>query len=305
MPSYALGDRDAVAAWRDLVASDPAAPARLADWFFDDRDLDTQVADLAAEAGLAARDVAAAAAPRGPADRHAAPGRRRRRAGGGPRRGRRGLARGCPRPGSSTGCPPPAPPAGPPSAAPSTDRDGGADLEPADGLSLASFVAGLRVETEFREARDGDLAKIKDMLVASKEFNLGVPIPPAAVDAMPAAADRVLLLGSVRDRLGDLGPSVVLALAGRGADCVVEAFVISCPAMGKGVEARAMREIAAHARALGAERIVVGYRETGRNRAAIDFLHSPTAGGTARTPDGATLDLLVRAETPDTEAVIA
>lgn len=142
------------------------------------------------------------------------------------------------------------------------------------------------------------------MLVASKDFTLGVPIPPVTVGAVAADGDRVLLLGSVRDRLGDLGPSVVLMLTRHGSDCVVEAFVISCPAMGKGVEAQAMREIAAHARAMGADRIVVGYRDTGRNHAAIDFLRSPTAGGTAETPDGATLDLLVRAETTDTGAVI-
>ncbi|KIF77590.1 hypothetical protein QR77_34635 [Streptomyces sp. 150FB] len=175
---------------------------------------------------------------------------------------------------------------------------------PAGDLSLASFVAGLGVEADFRAAREGDLAKINEMLVASKDFTLGVPIPPVTVDGITADDGRVLLLGRVRDRLGDLGPSVVVALAKDGSDCVVEAFVISCPAMGKGVETRAMRQIAAHARAMDADRIVVGYRDTGRNHAAIDFLRSPTAGGTAETPDGATLDLLVRAETTDTEAVI-
>ncbi|KIF77589.1 hypothetical protein QR77_34630, partial [Streptomyces sp. 150FB] len=58
VPSYALGGRDEVTAWRDLITSDQTVPARLADWFFDDRDLDAQVRELAAEAGLAARDVA-------------------------------------------------------------------------------------------------------------------------------------------------------------------------------------------------------------------------------------------------------
>lgn len=58
VPSYALGGRDAVTAWRDLITSDATVPARLSDWFFDDRDVDAQVRGLAAEAGLAARDVA-------------------------------------------------------------------------------------------------------------------------------------------------------------------------------------------------------------------------------------------------------
>lgn len=302
VPSYALGGRDAVPVWRDLVASDPTVPARLSDWFFDDRDLDAQVRGLAADAGLAARDVAllerredrlvvtVRPAHGGPAetvdlgaDAAAWPARL----------AVAGVFDHLPVPGAPR----------PVAAAPGGPVDGDTVPGPAGGLSLAAFVAGLRVETDFRAARPGDLAKINEMLVASKEFTLGVPIPPVTVDDLAAGGDRVLLLGSVRDRLGDLGPSVVLALAGRGPDCVVEAFVISCPAMGKGVEAQAMREIAAHAQAMGAGRIVVGHRDTGRNHAAIDFLGSPTAGGTAQTPDGALLDLLVRAETPDTEAV--
>ncbi|MGW1876263.1 hypothetical protein [Streptomyces sp. NPDC001975] len=302
VPSYALGGRDAVPAWRELVTSDPTVPARLSDWFFDDRDLDVQVRGLAAEAGLTARDVAllqrredhlivtVRPAHGGPAeavdlgvDAAAWPSRL----------AAAGVFDHLPVPGA-------------PGRAAAWGGPAGGDgaPEPAGGLSLASFVAGLRVEADFRAARDGDLPRINEMLVASKEFTLGVPVPPVTVGTLPAGGDRVLLLGSVRDRLGDLGPSVVVSLAGQGSDCVVEALVISCPAMGKGVEVQAMREIAAHARAMGADRIVVGYRDTGRNHAAIDFLRSPTAGGTAETPDGAVLDLLVRAETSDTGAVI-
>ncbi|MFJ8436137.1 hypothetical protein ACIQ9P_33035 [Kitasatospora sp. NPDC094019] len=301
VPSYALGGPDAVGAWRELLDGDPAVAALLTDWHFDDRGPDAQVRELAAGRGLAARDVAllrrredrltvtvrpadggpaetvdlgpeAAAWPSllaaaGVFDRLPVPGA--------PARG--------PGPGGATG------PAGP--------------VEPAGALSLASFIAGLGVETDFREPRGADLAKINDMLVASKEFTLGLPMTPAEVDAAAAGGDRVLRLGRVRDRLGDLGPSVVLALAKDGSDCVVEAFVISCPAMGKGVEVRAMREIAAHARAMGADRIVLGYRDTGRNHAAVDFLRSPAAGDSTELPDGAPLDVLLRAETPEIGAV--
>lgn len=310
VPSYALGGRDAVTAWRDLIASDRTVPARLSDWFFDDRDLEAQIRGLAAEAGLAARDVAllqrredhlivtVRTARGGPAEAvdlgaDAAAWPSRLAAAGVfdrlpvPGAPVRAVAIGGSIGGSVGG---------------SVGGDG--DPEPAGGLSLASFVAGLGVEADFRPARDGDLPKINEMLVASKDFTLGVPVPPVTVDGIRADDGRVLLLGSVRDRLGDLGPSVVLALAKDGSDCVVEAFVISCPAMGKGVETRAMRQIAEHARAMEADRIVVGYRDTGRNHAAIDFLRSPTAGGTAETPDGAPLDLLVCAETTDTGAVI-
>jgi predicted enzyme involved in methoxymalonyl-ACP biosynthesis len=291
--SYALGDRAAVPAWRELVASDPTAPQRLSDWYFDDRDLGTQVRDLAAEAGLAERDVALL--------------RRRedhlivavRSVHGGPteevdlgadaaawpmRLAAVGVFDHLPAPG-----------------APRRAADEGT-AETSGGLSLADFVAGLGTEADFRPARESDLDKINEMLVATKDFTLGVPVPPTAVAAASTDDDRALLIGSVRDRLGDLGPSVAMALARQGSDCVVEAFLVSCPAMGKGVEELAMREAAVHARAMGADRIVVGYRDTGRNHAAIDFFHSPAAADAAGTPDGALLDLVVRAEAPGTGA---
>ncbi|MFD9064868.1 hypothetical protein ACFVZ3_25485 [Kitasatospora purpeofusca] len=295
VPSHVLGGPDAVAAWRELVAADPAVPALLADWRFDELGPDRQVRDLAAGLGLAARDIALL--------------RRRedrltvtvRPVGGGPDEtvdlgpeaaawpsllAAAGVFDRLPVPGA------PARTARPREGGP----DGGAPEQPAGTLSLASFIAGLGVETDFRPPRGAELAKVNDMLVASKEFTLGVPMTPAEVDAAAAGGDRVLRLGRVRDRLGDLGPSVVLALAKDGQDCVVEAFVISCPAMGKGVEVQAMREIAAHARAMGADRIVFGYRDTGRNHAAVEFLRSPAAGGSTGSPDGAPLDVLLHAD---------
>ncbi|WP_406088417.1 hypothetical protein [Kitasatospora purpeofusca] len=301
VPSHVLGGPDAVTAWRELLAGDPAVPALLSDWRFDDRGPDAQVRDLAAGLGLAARDIALL--------------RRRedrltvtvRPVGGGPAEtvdlgteaaawpsllAAAGVFDRLPVPGAPARTPQPRPggPVG----------EDGAPEQSAGALSLASFIAGLEVETDFRPPRGAEIAKINDMLVASKEFTLGVPMAPAEVDAAAAGGDRVLRLGRVRDRLGDLGPSVVLALAKDGSDCVVEAFVISCPAMGKGVEVQAMREIAAHARAMGADRIVLGYRDTGRNHAAVDFLRSPAAGGSTESPDGAPLDVLLHAESAGT-----
>lgn len=292
--SYALGGRDAVPAWRELIASDQSVPARLTDWFFDDRDLDAQVHALAAEAGAGDRDVAVLQRRQ---DRLVATVRPVR---GGPaeqvdlgpdcaawpmRLAAAGVFDRLPVPGL-------------------TVRAAAAEAAagPAGGLSLEDFVAGLGAEADFRPARAGDLGKIGDMLAATKDFTLGVPLPDPVAGRVTADGDRVLLIGSVRDRLGDLGPSVVVALAKQDSDCVVEAFCVSCPAMGKGIETLAMREIAARARAMGADRIVVGYRETGRNRAAIDFLRSPAADAAAEAPDGAILDLVVHAETADREA---
>ncbi|WP_405006888.1 hypothetical protein OHV13_24920 [Kitasatospora purpeofusca] len=306
VPSHVLGGPDAVTAWRELVAADPAVPALLSDWRFDDRGPDAQVRDLAAGLGLAARDIALL---RRLEDRLTVTVRP---AGGGPAEtvdlgteaaawpsllAAAGVFDRLPVPGAPARRPQQGSPVG-------SVGDDGAPEQPAGALSLASFIAGLGVETDFRPPRGAEIAKINDMLVASKEFTLGVPMAPAEVDAAAAGGDRVLRLGRVRDRLGDLGPSVVLALAKDGSDCVVEAFVISCPAMGKGVEVQAMREIAAHARAMGTDRIVLGYRDTGRNHAAVDFLRSPAAGGSTELPDGAPLDVLLRAETSEIGAVI-
>jgi predicted enzyme involved in methoxymalonyl-ACP biosynthesis len=76
----------------------------------------------------------------------------------------------------------------------------------------------------------------------------------------------------VRDRLGDYGTSGLVALDRADHRWTVDVFSLSCPVLGKGVEAAVLREVTRRAGAAGADEVVVRWTDTGRNGTARRFL---------------------------------
>jgi hypothetical protein len=130
--------------------------------------------------------------------------------------------------------------------------------------TLAEFVAGLGVTVEPRPAAD-DLAEVTELVARAKDFTLGDPPTPGALDAGVIAF-------RVADRLGDYGLSAAVRLATDGPVCTVDVFAISCPVLGKGVPDLILAEIVERAAAAGCETIRFPHHDTGENRAAAEFL---------------------------------
>jgi hypothetical protein len=142
------------------------------------------------------------------------------------------------------------------------------------GLSLEAFVAGLEVDVEFRPAVAAHEAKISEMMLRTKDFTLGTTMERTQLAAAMADESQELLVGFVSDRIGDYGLSVVAAFRREGAAALVDALLISCPVMGRGVEDKVMKRLIEVAAGRGCERIVLNYVPTGRNQVALDFLQS-------------------------------
>ncbi|MGH3380459.1 MAG: hypothetical protein ACRDP6_37560 [Actinoallomurus sp.] len=264
---HVMGGTDGVSLWRDLTLADASVPDLVDDWIFDDRDPGEQFGELLERAGLADDEFAVLRrkdeslmvhrASRSPLDlgtdvehwpaRIAATALFDRLP--------VTLVR-----------------------EETTAPDGATPSKPGGGLSLEDFVAGLGTEVDFRTADTGDLDKIADMLLRTKDFTLGTPFTRDDAAAFHHDDARRILVGSVRDRFGDLGTSVAIALERDGDDCAVRAFLVSCPAMGKGVEEISMRRITDEARSLGGSRILLPFQHTGRNQVAADFLRSLPGG---------------------------
>ncbi|MEV1112382.1 hypothetical protein AB0I95_27620 [Micromonospora sp. NPDC049751] len=135
-------------------------------------------------------------------------------------------------------------------------------------LSLDDFVAGLDVQVDYRPVVADGVGEVAEVVARAHDFALA-PAPPAAALAQ-RAADLVAI--RVRDRLGDYGTSGLVALD-RGADrWTVDVFSLSCPVLGKGVEAAVLREVTRRAGAAGADEVVVRWTDTGRNGTARRFL---------------------------------
>ncbi|MEU0546635.1 hypothetical protein [Micromonospora sp. NPDC005979] len=139
---------------------------------------------------------------------------------------------------------------------------------PHAALALDDFVAGLDVQVDYLPVVADGVAEVAEVVARAHDFAL-TSAPPAA--ALAARADDLLAI-RVRDRLGDYGTSGLVALD-RGADrWTVDVFSLSCPVLGKGVEAAVLREVTRRAGAAGADEVVVRWTDTGRNGTARRFL---------------------------------
>ncbi|MFG1889118.1 hypothetical protein ACGFIR_14770 [Micromonospora sp. NPDC049051] len=140
---------------------------------------------------------------------------------------------------------------------------------------VAQYVASLDVRLTGRAAAMADLPVLADLLARTADFTLG----ELASDRLSAALvdpDCVVRLFEVRDRLGDYGLCAALLLSHEPGACVVEAFLVTCPALGRGVETAMLDEVAARAGAAGTGRIVVRATATGRNDLALAFFDRHT-----------------------------
>jgi len=165
----------------------------------------------------------------------------------------------------------------------SPEEEPGAVEEPVPGGrsdgSLAEFIAGLRVTVTFHEvARDLD-EQTAELLARAHDFTLGEN------RAVHASGPGFAVAASVRDRLGDYGVSSVAAVHLVDGVARVDIFSVSCPALGREVEDRVLREIVARADREGCHTVLIEYEETGRNQVAVDFLRA-VAERTWTAPSG-------------------
>ncbi|TMC12075.1 MAG: hypothetical protein E6J41_03850 [Chloroflexi bacterium] len=248
--------------WRELAWIAPELADELADaWAFDDRAPAAQVAGIAADLGLPPRQVAVVTAD--PALREGLGGPVPVLVEGKPA----GWADQLRASGALDRLPVPA--------APAPARQANANGSPS--LSLDEFVARLGVEVTCRPLDGGQVSYLAEMSERTHDFNLGIERPEAAIAGELADPGREYLLAGVRDRLGDYGTGGALGLAFADRTCTVDLFLVSCPALGRGVEDELMRHVVARAVERGCERVVLPYRETGRNGPALDFVQRASA----------------------------
>lgn len=147
--------------------------------------------------------------------------------------------------------------------------------------SLAAYVASLDVRIDWQRAGADAVDQVADMVLRTKDFTTGIDHGPAELLAWVEDAGSEIQLAQVRDRLGDYGTGVALALRYEADICTVELFLVSCPVLGRGVEQAALQRIQSLAEQHGCETVEVPYRDTGRNDLLADFVRDAAAADPA------------------------
>lgn len=146
---------------------------------------------------------------------------------------------------------------------------------PSDGGgSLDAYLESLGTAVAFRRAAAADLPRAHQLFAKTNQFNLTVrrrSLPELARLAADPAA--VLGLAAARDRFGDLGTvGAFLLLRGEDGGCEIDSFLLSCRALGRGVESAMMNEVKRLFLDAGLPELRARFVPTGRNRPAEGFL---------------------------------
>ncbi|MEU6410082.1 HAD-IIIC family phosphatase [Microbispora sp. NPDC046933] len=132
------------------------------------------------------------------------------------------------------------------------------------GMSLADFFATLDLRVTITPAGPEHEARAAQLAERTNQFNL------SGVRLLPAGAECHVV--AVRDRFGDYGVVGLTAARADGDTLRAEAFLLSCRALGRGVEHRMLAHLGELARERGLARVALDFRPSGRNRPAADFL---------------------------------
>lgn len=141
-----------------------------------------------------------------------------------------------------------------------------------DTTTREEFLESLGIVCTFMSAMEAPLARSVQLLAKTNQFNLTTRRHSAVdVDRFARRPEGLAVAVRVRDRFGDLGV-VGLALAEQEQDCyLIDSLLLSCRAIGRGIETALLAYVGARAAAMGCRWILGEYIKTNKNSPCEDF----------------------------------
>jgi FkbH-like protein len=138
--------------------------------------------------------------------------------------------------------------------------------------SHQAYLASLNLQVTVARDDAASVARISELSQKSNQFNLTtLRQSPAEIGQRMQQHDQTVYSVSVRDRFGDAGLTGVLLAGWRGEAMVIDALLMSCRVIGRGVETAIWPLLIADARQRGCSRIEAVYRPTAKNAQVADF----------------------------------
>jgi len=151
--------------------------------------------------------------------------------------------------------------------------------------SLEHFLATLQLEVKIRPLEPERAARTAQLTQRTNQFNTTtIRRNETEIRALAQRPGWTVWTVDAADRFGDYGQVGAMILKEQPGNLEVETFLLSCRALGRGVEHHMMRHAGARANALGIDTVLVPFAETARNAPARLFLDGL---GKAEPLDGA------------------
>lgn len=140
--------------------------------------------------------------------------------------------------------------------------------------NLAEFVAGLRLEVRIAPATQERLSRVAQLTQRTNQFNFTtIRRTQAEIAALLRDGRYECVTVEASDRFGDYGIVGAMIFSSSDGSLDVDTFLLSCRALGRGVEHRMLAWLGDEAARRGLATVSVRLEPTAKNRPAQDFLH--------------------------------
>jgi len=141
--------------------------------------------------------------------------------------------------------------------------------------SLEEFLASLALEVQVKQPLDSEWTRIAQLTQRTNQMNFTtIRRTESEVRALCGSGEAECLAVHVRDRFGDYGLAGVVLFRVEAAELLIDTFLLSCRALGRGVEHRMMAALGRLALDCGLTLVEAPFVRTAGNLPALLFLES-------------------------------
>ena len=163
--------------------------------------------------------------------------------------------------------------------------------EARSATNLAEFVATLALRVHIEPLTDDRISRVAQLTQRTNQFNLTtIRRTETELKSLLADAGYECVTAEASDRFGNYGVVGAVIFAVAGSALVVDTFLLSCRALGRGVEHHVLAWLGDEAVRRGLQTVRVDLAITARNRPAQEFLHSVGASVERQTASGFSYD---------------
>ena len=141
-------------------------------------------------------------------------------------------------------------------------------------MNLESWLASLELQVVMRPATAEDMPRVAQLTQKTNQFNLSLKRRSES-EVCSLSANHSIFVVEVTDRFGDYGLVGVCILRcppDRAATVEIDSLLISCRALGRGVEEAVLFGIVEHMRECGCRHLEAEFVSGPRNQPIVDFL---------------------------------
>jgi len=137
---------------------------------------------------------------------------------------------------------------------------------------IGSFYRSLEMKAEIQEATPEDVSRLEQMEAKTNQFNLATRrLGAADIKASIDDPNRVVFSARLADKFADHGLVSYLTAEYTGTTCVVTDWIMSCRVFSRTLENKVLEVLIGHARARGAQELVLSYYATPKNVLMVEI----------------------------------